>query len=163
MTGALAEWSEFNVAMAGASAALAGLVIVAASVNIEKIIGAGTLTARLGAGIASLLLALAASAVGLIPGLDLTWYGIVLLVCTLAAGWFQVHATRVIFGDPDPEQIGRAAKAVLGFLPIAGYLVAGVLLVAGNASGLVLAAVGCLLAIVAAIIVSWVVLVEVLR
>ncbi|MEW1976052.1 hypothetical protein AB0301_13415 [Microbacterium profundi] len=163
MTDALAGWSDFNVAMAGASAALAGLLIVAASVNIEKIITAGTLTARLGAAIASLVLALVASAVGLIPGLDPTWYGIVVLLGTLAAGAFQLHATRVIVRDPQPEQRQRFGKSVLGWLPIAAYLAAGAALVLGSSSGLVLAASGCLLAIVAAIVVSWVVLVEVLR
>lgn len=163
MTDALAGWSDFNVAMAGASAALAGLLIVAASVNIEKIITAGTLTARLGAAIASLVLALVASAVGLIPGLDPTWYGIVVLLGTVVAGAFQLHATRVIVRDPTPEQRQRFGKSVLGWLPIAGYLAAGAALVLGSSSGLVLAASGCLLAIVAAIVVSWVVLVEVLR
>lgn len=37
----LEAWHDFNVAMAGATAALAGLVIVAASVNIDKIVKAG--------------------------------------------------------------------------------------------------------------------------
>ena len=54
-------WSEFNVAMVGATAALAGLVIVASSVNIGEIIKARSLTARLGAGIAALVLAIVAS------------------------------------------------------------------------------------------------------
>ncbi|WP_404435845.1 hypothetical protein LG322_11970 [Microbacterium aerolatum] len=156
-------WSDFNVAMAGASAALAGLVIVAASVNIDKIIRAGTLTARLGAAIASLVLSLVASAVGLIPEIDPIWYGVVLTASTIAAGIFQLHAARVIVRDPEPAQRARAAKAVLGFLPIAAYLAAGIALIAGSDSGLVLAATGCLLAIVSAIVVSWVVLVEVLR
>src|SRR5687767_3657682 len=48
-------WSEFNVAMVGATAALAGLVIVAASVNIAEIIKEASLTARLAAGIAGLV------------------------------------------------------------------------------------------------------------
>ena len=100
MTGALAEWSEFNVAMAGASAALAGLVIVAASVNIDKIIRARTLTARLGAAIASLVLALTASAVALMPGIDLTWYGIILLVSTLMAGVSQPTRRAASSSDP---------------------------------------------------------------
>ena len=48
----LDAWSEFNVAMVGATAALAGLVIVASSVNIAEIIKSATLTARLAAAIA---------------------------------------------------------------------------------------------------------------
>lgn len=77
------SWSEFNVAMAGATAALAGLVIVAASVNIAEIVKSRTLTARLLAGIAALLLALAVSALGLIPGIDGPWFGVAAVAATL--------------------------------------------------------------------------------
>lgn len=157
------EWSEFNVAMAGATAALAGLVIVAASVNIAEIVKSRTLTARLLAGIAALVLALAVSAIGLVPGLDLTGYGVLIVVATLLMSVFQVNVTRLIAGDPNPADRARPLKYLIGFLPLAAYLVAGVLVGAGHPSGLYLAAAGCLLAIVSAIVVSWVALVEVLR
>jgi len=156
-------WSEFNVAMLGATAALAGLVIVASSVNIAEIVKANTLTARLASAIAGLVLAIVASASALIPGIDDLWYGAVLIVCALGAGVFQLNATIVIARDPAPEDHARVSKAVLGFLPIAAYLAAGVAIMLGNPSGLILAAVGALIAIVVAIIVSWIVLVEVLR
>jgi hypothetical protein len=42
----LHSWKDYNVAMTGAIAALAGLVIVAASVNIERIVKAPMLTSR---------------------------------------------------------------------------------------------------------------------
>lgn len=156
-------WSEFNVAMAGATAALAGLVIVAASVNVEKIIASQTLTARLAAAIAALVLALVACAIGLVPGVQAIWYGAVIIVGTVIAGIFQVHASRVIARDPEPAQTARFAKSTLGFLPIAAYLGAGALMVFSHPSGLLLAAVGCLAAIVSAILISWIALVEVLR
>ena len=159
----LEAWSEFNVAMAGATAALAGLVIVAASVNIERIVHTATLTSRLAAAIAALLLALVASGTGLIPAVDPVWYGAVILAGTAAAAWFHVHATAVILRDPEPAQRARGAKAAVGFLPILAYLAAGIALVGGHESGLVLAAVGCLIAIVSAVLISWIVLVEVLR
>lgn len=159
----LEAWREFNVAMAGATAALAGLVIVAASVNIDKIVKAATLTARLAAAIAALVLALVVSAVGLVPGVDPLWYGVTIIGSTILATPFQVHATRVILTDPEPLQRARIAKSVPGFVPLAAYLLAGVGLVFAHPSGLALTAVGCLVAIVSALIVSWVVLVEVLR
>lgn len=157
----VSQWSDFNVAMAGASAALAGLVIVAASVNIQKIVSAGTLTARLAAAIATLVLALVVSAVGLVPGIDLLWYGLVTIVVALGAAWFQAHATRVVMRDP--QQRARVAKSALGILPIAAYLAAGSMMAQGLTGELMLAAAGCLVAIVSAILVSWIVLVEVLR
>ena len=162
MTG-LEGWTDFNVALAGAAAALAGLVIVASSVNIAEVIKSTTLTARLAAGIAALVLAIVVSGTGLIPEIDPLWYGVVILVATAVAAVFQVHATRVIYRDPAPEHTGRFLKSALGFVPIACYLAAGVALTLGHPAGLVLAAAGALVAIVAAIIVSWVALVEVLR
>jgi modulator of FtsH protease len=157
------QWSEFNVAMAGATAALAGLVIVAASVNIGEIVKSRTLTARLLAGIAALVLALTVSALGLVPRIDGVWLGTLTLVSALLASVFQIHATRLIARDTDPADRARPLKYLVGFLPIAAYLVAGVFVAFGHPVGLYLAAAGCLLAIVSAIVVSWVALVEVLR
>ena len=110
------EWSEFNVAMAGATAALVGLVIVASSVNIGEIIKSRTLTARLLAGIAALVLALAVSAISLVPGIDRVWFGVVTVFATLLAAIFQVHATRLIATDPDPADRARPLKYIVGFL-----------------------------------------------
>jgi hypothetical protein len=156
-------WTDFNVAMVGATAALAGLVIVAASVNIGEIIKARSLTARLAAGIAALVLAIVSSGLGLIPTVTPLWYGTLLIVAAVGAGTFQVLATRAIFADHDPAAQAKLAKSVFGFLPIAAYVVAGAAVALGHPAGLSFAAAGCLLAIVAAIVVSWVVLVEVLR
>src|SRR5699024_6674149 len=121
-----------------------------------------TLTARLGAAIASLVLALVASGAALVPQLDLLGYGIFVLACALAAGAFQVHAMRVIMRDPAPEQRARVVKSTLGYLPIVAYLAGAVWMVldgdgggTGDGTGLVLIAAGCLLAIVSAIVVSW--------
>jgi hypothetical protein len=157
------EWSEFHVAMAGATAALAGLVIVAASVNIAEIVKSRTLTARLLAGIAALLLALTVSALGLVPRIDPLWFGVLTLIATVLAAALQANATWLIARDPDPSDRAKPLKYLVGFLPIAAYLGAGALVAAGHPAGMYLAAAGCVLAVVSAIVVSWVALVEVLR
>jgi hypothetical protein len=160
---ALEGWAEFNVAMVGATAALAGLVIVASSVNIAEIVKATTITSRLGAGIAGLVLAIVVGGVSLIPDISAAWYGIVVLASTAGAGAFAVHAVIVITRDSDPRAKAPLLKAVLALLPVAAYAAAGVAAFVSPETALVLAAVGCLIAIVAAIVVSWVALVEVLR
>ena len=66
----MGDWGDFHVAMVGATAALAGLVIVAASVNIGEIVKAPALTARLGSAIAGLVLAPVVSALGRLPGVS---------------------------------------------------------------------------------------------
>lgn len=60
-------WNNFFIAAAGASAALAGLVIVAISVNIARILEFPHLPSRAGATIARLVLILVASMTTLIP------------------------------------------------------------------------------------------------
>ena len=58
----------------------------------------------------------------------------------------------------------RIAKSALGVLPIAAFAIGGVLVAVGFASaGLVAVAFGAILAVIAAIVMAWVVLVEVLR
>jgi modulator of FtsH protease len=163
MTGALDAWSEFNVAMASATAALAGLVIVAASVNIGEIVKSRTLTARLGTAIVLLLIALAVSALGLVPGIDAAWYGVLVLAMAAVALVFHGRTTVLIATDPDSSDRSRPGKYVLGFLPIVAYLISGVLMLTDHSAALYAAAVGAILSIVSAIIVSWVALVEVLR
>ena len=157
-------WHEFNVAMTGATAALAGLAIVAASVNIGEIVKEKSLTSRLAAGIAGLVLAILGSAVGLIPEISPLAYGVTMIVLSLADSVFPVDAARRIYQNRHPENRARAVKAAVNFAAPAAYLVGGVLLVAGmTGAGLVAFAIASVAAIVMAIVVSWVVLVEVLR
>ena len=163
MDAILSEWAEFNLAMAGATAALAGLVIVAASVNIAEIVRTGTITARLAAAIASLVLALVASALGLVPSISAAWFGGILLCTALGSAVFQIHAARKIIADTSPDVRAPILKSVLGFLPVAAYVASAVTVMFEHPSGLYFGAAGCVLAIVAAIVVSWVALVEVLR
>ncbi|MCT9820984.1 hypothetical protein N3K63_11905 [Microbacterium sp. W1N] len=160
---ALESWHEFDVAMLGATAALAGLVIVAASVNIEVIIKAPALTARLASAIAGLVLAIVVCAVGLIPGLDAVTFGVIVIVAAALTAAFAVDASVRIFQNRHPANRLRAGKAAVSFLTPVVYLVGGVLLASGSTSGLVWLAAGAIAAIVAALFVSWVVLVEVLR
>ena len=159
----LEHWADFNLAMAGATAALAGLVIVAASVNITEIVKQTSITSRLASAIAGLVIAIAGSAVALIPELSATGYGITVIVFALIGAGFAFEATRRIFENRHPQNKLRPLKALLGFAVPVTYVVGGVLLLAGSATGLVWVAAGSIAAIAAALMVSWVVLVEVLR
>jgi hypothetical protein len=164
MSETLEAWTDFNVAMVGATAALAGLLIVAMSVNIATIMRSPTLPPRAAASIAALTLAIVAGAFGLLPGQPGWVYGAEVLVATLVAATFQVHSMRILGREPNMSASDRILKATSGVVPLAAFLVGGVLIVAGSASaGLVAVAVGSILAVIAAILMAWVVLVEVLR
>ncbi|MBM7829852.1 hypothetical protein JOE59_000557 [Agromyces cerinus] len=164
MSEPLASWSEFNVAMVGATAALAGLLIVAMSVNIAEIMKSVTLPPRAASSIAALVLAITAAAFGLIPGQPVAVYGIEVLVAALLAGLFQLHAIRVVMREDSVSPFDRVLKSIAGVLPVAAFLGGAVLVIVGAAeAGLIAMAVGSVLSIVAALLMAWVVLVEVLR
>lgn len=160
----LDSWSEFNVAMVGATAALAGLLIVAMSVNIGTIMQSKTMPARLAASIAALVLAITVSALGLIPEQPLVVYGLAIVAATIGAGVFQWHVVSLVFRQPGVPLNYRFGQSVAGIFPIAAFLTGGVLVTAGlGEAGLVAAAIGSILAIIAALLMAWVVLVELLR
>lgn len=159
----LSGWNEFNVAMVGATSALAGLVIVASSVNIAVIVKAASLTSRLASGIVGLALALTGSALGLIPRLAPAAYGAIVIAAALVAAIIAVTAARGIFTSPDPESRLRPLKAAIGFIAPLCYMVGGALLLAASADGIAWFAAGAIAAIVAALLISWIALVEVLR
>ena len=100
---------------------------------------------------------------GLIPGLSALAYGVVVVVGSLVTAGFSVDATVRIYQNRHPENRLRAGKSVVTFLAPALYAVGGVLLLFADPSRLVWLAAGAIAAIVAALFVSWVVLVEVLR
>lgn len=167
MEGIFAEWSDFNVAVAGAGAALGGLLIVALSVNIRQIAESRGLAARAGASIATLILGVALSCAALIPG-QVPWgYGVQVLVGTAICGIVAVRSSIAIREDSAATGYGRyvAERISLFTLPLLCDLVGGVLLLSLNPAspGLVLVAVGTILAIVTTVLFSWVALVEVLR
>lgn len=158
------DCTDFNVAMVSATAALAGLVIVAASVNIGEIVKAPALTARLGSGIAGLVLALVVSAVGLAPGSGSVLHGVAALIAAGAASGFAFAAARRILAERDPRNRMRAVKGALGFVAPVAYAVGGIQMVLGEVDAAAAAfAVGALLSVVVALLISWIVLVEVLR
>jgi hypothetical protein len=164
MSEALEPWTDFNVAMVGATAALAGLLIVAMSVNIAEIMKSSTLPPRAASSIASLVLAMVAGALALVPGQPDAAYGVEVLIGALIAGAFQFHAVRVIARDEPVAATDRVAKSLAGVVPVAAFLVGGVLLIAGaSGAGLVAVAIGSVTAVISAILIAWVVLVEVLR
>ena len=164
MSEALEGWTDFNVAMVGATAALAGLLIVAMSVNIAEIMKSPTLPPRAAASIAALVLALTAGAFGLVPGQPSIAYGIEVLVATVLAAIFQWHAIRIVAREDHVSTTDRILKSIAGILPIAAFLGGSLLVIAGSLeAGLTTMAVGSVLSIIAALLFSWVVLVEVLR
>jgi hypothetical protein len=163
---ALDRWSDFHVAVAGAGAALGGLLVVALSVNIKQIAESRGLAARAAAAVATVVLGVVLACVALVPGLSLPGFGVVVLAGAAGTGAVVVGATRRVLldragvGTRGPTDAYRVTVLVT---PVLAFFVGGVLLTASVGGGLVAVAVGVLASLVSAVLFSWVALVEVLR
>jgi modulator of FtsH protease len=159
-----AHWTNFAIALAGVGAVLAGLVFVALSVNLERILQLPGLPGRAGETVIVLIGAVVQCAFLLIPGLDRVALGVSLL---LVGGleWAIVTAVSVTgarqqTAEPRSWNVARVAYVQIATIPVA---VAGFLVLI-NASGALYWLAGAVLwAVVAASGNAWVLIVEVAR
>lgn len=155
------EWSELFVAGAGASAALAGLVFVAVSINIERILEYRGLPERALETVLLLLSVVVVSLFGLAPGQIRTALGAELLGEALlfagAIGWLIARGLPPA-GEASylRSRIGLVAPGTLAFV------IGGASMLAGVGGGLYWLA-GMIGAIAGAVLNAWVLLVEILR
>jgi hypothetical protein len=157
------EWHDLFVATAGAAAALAGLVFVALSINLERILRLEGLPERALETVALLVGALVVSVAGLIPGQSHQALGAELLGLTLLLGAFltRLPTIRPTTGEEPRGWTWTRWGTRLGgpILLLVGSL--GVLFASGG--GLYWVVGGILFAIVGAVANAWVLLVEIMR
>lgn len=166
----LEDWSEFFVAAAGASAALAGLIIVAMSVSIERLIEIPGMTSRAASAISLLVAGTLISLAGLIPHQGPVAFGVEALVLGLASLAFTVdslvrliRASRLV-RESRPQAFGEAiVKGSIGVVPSLLFVAGAVMIMAGLEAGLGLVAAGVLASFAVAVIDGWVMLVEIRR
>lgn len=161
---AISDWNELLVAAAGAAAALAGLIIVAMSVNVQTIIASRSLTSRAGSAVASLVLILVVSIACLIPNQPTAMIGVEVLVFSLAALIPSVDAARQIAKEREHSTRPQAiVKVILTIVPLVLFLVSGTLLALSDPAGLYWVAAGTLVVFTSSVLNAWVMLVEILR
>jgi hypothetical protein len=158
-------WGELFLAEAGASAALGGLLFVAVSINLDRIIALRSLPgAALGA-IVLLVAVLMVSTFALVPGQPRWVLGAEVLVVGIAA-WSILTAIWIgALRAPIPNQprfvpIISVVVTQAATLPM---VVAGVSLLLGAGGGLYWLVPGLAFSLVVAIVNAWVLLVEVVR
>ena len=157
-------WGELFLAEAGASAALAGLLFVATSINLTKILEVRGLVGRAGEAIVLLVAVLIVSTLVLVPDQPRVALGTELPVTGLLA-WsilvvIHARAVRGGIGPSRPVLVARVAMAQLAVLP---YLVAGVSLLLRAGGGLYWLVPGVVMCLVVAVLNAWVLLIEILR
>ena len=159
----VSEWSDLFVATAGAAAALTGLVFVAVSINLERILSLPGLPARALQTLLMLAIVVVISIVALIPGQDVTILGVELSVITAA---YVAGLARTTQGNlPRRDQprgwlVGRLTLLGIGAVPLA---IGAVSVLAETGGGLYWIVAGVLGAIAGGVANAWVLLVEIQR
>lgn len=160
----VAAWDGFAAALAAASAALAGLVFVAVSINISRILSVPRLPGRAGETVILFLGALCECALVLIPHQPVTALGAELLSAGILAsavlGALVLPALAARTRQPLSWQVTRAIAGLTATAPV---ILAGCSLIGWIPGGLYWLAAGVLCAVIAASANAWVLLIEVVR
>jgi modulator of FtsH protease len=156
-------WENFFIAEVDATAALAGLVIVAISINLSRILAFPELPGRAAEAIVVLAGALVLSSLTLIPQ-ALRTLGLEVLIAA-AVIWLvpvivQVRTYRAARAGGKSRMRARALLAQINTLP---FVVAGASIALGNESGFYWLSAGVILALIGGMLNTWVLLVEILR
>ena len=159
-----ADWHDYFIAQVGAAAALSGLLFVAMSINIERILKYPWLPSR--AAVAMLLLVgtLIESSFALWPHQPARIVGVELLA---ASGIVWIAALRLTFGGPratsEYASETRRSDVLLQLTAITAVAGAAIVVGFGSPAGVYVIATSMLMAISIGFLNSWVLLVEILR
>jgi hypothetical protein len=156
-------WESFFVAEAGAAAALAGLLFVALSINLTRILSFPGLSGRAAEAILILFFVLTITSLGLVPGQSVNLFGAEILVLS-GGGTFYLLVLQILDARK-PQQRGywimtRFATTTVATVPL---IIAGISLLARAGGGLYWLVAGIVLSFAAALLDAWVLMVEILR
>jgi len=156
-------WENFFIAEVGATAALSGLVIVAISINLARILSFPELPGRAAEAIVVLAGALILSSLVLIPqpthvlGFEVF---VIALAIWLVPVTVQIRTFQAARANGKTPVVSRALLSQINTLP---FVIAGAAIMLGWESGFYWLAAGILLALVGGMLNTWVLLVEILR
>jgi len=160
------SWNDFAVALAGASAALAGLIFVAVSINLERLLRIPAMRFRAATTIAMLTGVLVLSSFILIPGQSIRALGLETLGAG-AASWIVVTALgvrSVRLVDADAAYRTNYVVSVLTHqCATAPAVIGGIILTRSDDAGMYWLAAAFIASFVVALAEAWVILVEIAR
>jgi hypothetical protein len=160
----IAGWSNYLTVLAGAAATLTGLVFVAVSINLSRVLSTTGLAGRAGESLMQLFGVVIISTTALIPQQPPVALGTEILVVAstllLVQTVIQLRYLNSKTGHPRVWGITRILQTQLANIP---FIVAGILLLRGSSAGLYWLAPGCIFSLAVGVASAWVLLVEILR
>lgn len=160
----ITEWNTLLAVEAGAAATLTGLVFVALSINLSRVLAVPGLSGRGAESMMQFLQVFFISTVALIPGQPERIFAIEVLAIAViswgaqAAG--QIRYLKVRTGHPWSWFVNRAVLSQFATIP---FLAAGVTLLLGVPGAIDWLVPGFIFSFLAGIVSAWVLLVEILR
>jgi modulator of FtsH protease len=159
-----ADWASLAGAQVSAAAALAGVVFVAVSISLRRILAFPSLPLRALKALLMPVSVLVVFTLVLIPGQATSVLAIELLLAGLISGTSNVAIdARIMRSDAPDYQTRRLAFASLGLTAGASIALAGATLLFEQGGGLYWLIPGLLLAYFSALTDAWVLLIEVMR
>lgn len=156
-------WDNFFLGQLGASAALGGLLFVAVSLNLDRILAVAKLPDRALVALCLLLAVLVQSSLMLIPGQPQALIGIEALLIGLALLALGMKLRSP--GDAEPDDFHKSGiNRALFAVAVLPYVIGGVVVLAGDLrAGLYFVAASIILSFGKAVLDAWVLLVEINR
>jgi hypothetical protein len=159
-----ADWSNFLIASAGAAAALTGLIFVAISINLARILESPGVTIRASAAIIILMGPLLICLVALAPNQPDRMVGTEFLLIGAVSwamgivGQIRSHLLRL----PHPRW-WLVKRVILYQLSVVPFLIAGLSFIFSWRGAMYWLIPGCVFSFVAAMESAWILLIEILR
>jgi hypothetical protein len=157
------QWHDMFVAVAGASAALTGLLFVAVSINLKEILEMDGLPARAVETLSIMTGVLVMSIFVLAPGQSRQVLGAeILALGVLGGGFFLVKRLRMSRKKEDPL-LWYLAPLLILVAPTVPMIAGGISLLAGGGGGLYWLIAAIVLGFVGSVFNAWILLVEIHR
>jgi hypothetical protein len=160
----IADWSNYLSVVAESAATLTGLVFVAVSINLSRVLTIPGLTGRAAESMMQLFGVVVISTTALIPqqthvalGAEILALGFALWVVQTV---LQIRYLTSKTGHPRQWAITRMVQTQFANIP---FCISGILLLLGSPAGLYWLAPGFLFSLFGGVLSAWVLLVEILR
>jgi modulator of FtsH protease len=161
-TDVMQGWSNLFVGELGAAATLTGLLFVAVSINLARILRFSHLPTRAAEALLTLLSVLVVTTFALIPRQSSLAYGIEIGTTGLFF-WAALTVALIRARKSDRQYVAFVSRFLVNQLPPLPFMVSGALLIAGRSAGVYWIVPGILLSFAAGIFGAWVLLVEIQR